>query len=293
VVTLLGLVLTAHPAAADAVTINDASHVLDATRVQTEAATLPDPVMIFTTTRFADDNAAFDTEAQSKVTTPNVIVIAINTQSHHLAIRTGAKSRVSQSGAQAAVQAFIQAFRANPDYTGATIAALTSLRSAIQNAPATGGGHAAPARRSTSGSPFGGIAGLVCLAVVVIAVVAIGVAVARRFGRRRAASYGSDPGYGGPGYGGPGYGGPGYGGGGGVNPWVAGGAGAVAGGVLGYELGRMEGGREERNRDAYDDQRQSGSSGDGGGYGGGGADGDFGSGGGGADFGGGGSSDSF
>ena len=69
------------------------------------AATLPDPVDIYTSTKFADDNAAFDREVQSKAAAQTVIVIAINTQSHHLAIRTGAKSRVTQNAAQAAGQA--------------------------------------------------------------------------------------------------------------------------------------------------------------------------------------------
>jgi hypothetical protein len=99
------LLLAAAPAFAASVNISDASHVLDVTRVQNEAATLPDPVDIYTSTKFADDNAAFDREAQSKAEAAKVVVFAINTQSHHLAIRTGAKSRVTQNAAQAAGQA--------------------------------------------------------------------------------------------------------------------------------------------------------------------------------------------
>jgi hypothetical protein len=302
-VIVLGL--AAGPAAAAAVSIHDDSHVLDVTRVQNEAATLPHPVAIYTTTKFAEDKAAFDRETQAKVTGPTVIAIAINTQSHHLAIRSGPKSRVKPQDAATATQAFVNAYRANNDYTAATIAALDSLRNAIRNA------GPAPAQPRTS-HPSGGSAlgGLLCLVVTVLIVVGVIVALVRltRRSRRSGRGFGSPGGYGrsgygqpggyGPGYGQPGYGQPGYGpgygqpgyGGGGVNPWVAGGAGAAAGGLLGYELGRMEGREEERHHDQQQDQ----GSGDSG-YGGGGADADFGgggggdSGGGGGDFGGGGS----
>src|SRR5262245_33516036 len=64
----VGVLLVAAPASADVVNIYDSSHVLDATRVQNAAAVLPDPVSVYTTTKAADDNAAFDREAQSHVT---------------------------------------------------------------------------------------------------------------------------------------------------------------------------------------------------------------------------------
>src|SRR4051812_28795711 len=92
VLVLATLTLTSGPVQAAVVSIHDDSHVLDVTRVQNDAATLPDPVAIYTTTKDADDKAAFDRETQAKVTAPTVVVIAVNTQSHHLAIRTGAKS---------------------------------------------------------------------------------------------------------------------------------------------------------------------------------------------------------
>jgi hypothetical protein len=72
------------------------------------------------------------------------------------------------------------------------------------------------------------------------------------------------PGGHGPGYA-RGYGQPGRSG---VNPWVAGGVGAAAGGLLGYELGRNEGREEEREHEGRSDQGYDDS-----GYGGG-ADGD-------------------
>src|SRR3981189_1370005 len=95
---LVGVLLAAAPAAAAAVNINDASHVLDVTRGQNEAA--PPPAAA------------------------TAVVIAINTQSHHMAIRTGSRSRVTQNAAQAASQAFTSTFRGASDYTAAKIAAV-------------------------------------------------------------------------------------------------------------------------------------------------------------------------
>jgi hypothetical protein len=264
------VLLVATPAAAAAVNIVDDSHVLDVTRVQNEAATLPDPVAIYTTAKLADDKAAFDREAQSKVSSPTIIVIAINTQARHLAIRTGTRSRVSQSAAGAATDAFTSSFRANSDYTAATIAALDSMRASI---PRGGGGTSGTrtAHRTGVGTY---LSGCVCL-LLVAAVIGLVVFAVRRSGRgRRAGRFGGPGGgpggYGPGGYGPANYGQPGYGSS-GVSPWVAGGAGAVAGGVLGYELGRMEGEHEQRD---YDDR-----GGYGGDFGGGGADADFGGGG--------------
>jgi hypothetical protein len=281
ITVLATLLLAAGPAEAAPVSIHDDSHVLDVTQVQNQAATLPDPVAVYTTTKFADDKAAFDREAQAKVTAPTVVVIAVNTQSHHLAIRTGPKSRVTQQAAAAATQAFIDSYRGRSDYTAATVAALGSIRTAIQaGAPRQNG----PVRHRTAYSSSGvSIGGLLCLAVVVAAVIAL---LVRRRRRPRQASgpvadYDAMGSYGAPGYGpaagygsgyapgyGPGYGQPGRSG---VNPWVAGGVGAAAGGLLGYELGRNEGREEEREHEERSNQGNDDS-----GYGGGGADGDFG-----------------
>jgi hypothetical protein len=270
---LVGVLLAAAPAAAAAVNINDASHVLDVTRVQNEAATLPDPVDIYTTTKFANDKAAFDRETQSKAAAATVIVIAINTQSHHLAIRTGTRSRVTQNAAQAATQAFTSAFRGS-DYTAATIAALQSMRTAIGSAGAPG---KATKAAHQSGIP-NYLSNLLCLLLVGVVVALIVAAVRRSRGRARKAVGDSPGGYGPPGYGPSGYGAPPGSGASGVNPWVAGGVGAVAGGVLGYGLGHMGGEREDHRPEAHDGHANTDT-----GFGGGGADGDFGGGGGSGD----------
>ena len=266
--TLATVLLVATPAAAAAVNIVDDSHVLDVARVQNEAAALPDPVAIYTTTKLADDKAAFDRETQSKVSSPTIIVIAINTQARHLAIRTGTRSRVSQNAARAATDAFTSSFRANSDYTAATIAALDSMRASIPR----GGGGTSSTRTSHRTGVGTYLSGCGCL-LLVAAVIGLVVFAVRRGRGRRAARFGGPGGYGPGGYGPGGYGQSGYGSS-GVNPWVAGGAGAVAGGVLGYELGRMEGEHEQQQRDDYNDGGYSGD------FGGGGADADFGGGGG-------------
>jgi hypothetical protein len=177
----VAVLLAAGPATAAAVSIHDDAHVLDVTRVQNEAARLPDPVAIYTTTKFADDKAAFDREAQSKVTQPTMIAIAINTQSRHLAIRTGPKSRVSQQAGTSATQLFISSYRSNPDYTAATIATLDSLRSALPSAPGPSAGPAEHKPTKSSGGSF--IGSMFCLLLVVLIVVGIIVAVVR-FTRR-------------------------------------------------------------------------------------------------------------
>jgi hypothetical protein len=187
--TLAMVLLVAGPASAAAVSIHDDSHVLDVTRIQNEAATLPDPVEIYTTSKFADDKAAFDRETESKVSSPTVIVIAINTQSHHLAIRTGPKSRVTQQAARTATVAFVNSYRGNPDYTAAAISALASMRAAIRKGNGRG---AAPARPTATHSSAGSyVSGLICLLLVALVVVAIIVATKRTRRLRQHRSAGS------------------------------------------------------------------------------------------------------
>ena len=262
---LAAVLLLAAPASANTVEIFDASHVLDATRIYNEAAKLADPVRIYTTTKDATDNAAFDRETASKVSAPDLIVIAMNTQSHHLAIRTGAQAQISPSEATAAAAAFRSGF-AGGDYTGATLAALDSLRTAVHR-PAGGQGIDRSAQRAGSGA--GIVALLVGLAFIVVIFLVIR-GVFRRLSGWNRPGYSPPPGYpAAPPYG-PQYGPPARSG---LGPLAAGGLGAAAGGLVGYELGRMEGEREGRQEQRYDDAFGAGD------WSGGGADADFGGGG--------------
>ncbi|MQY29908.1 hypothetical protein [Nocardia aurantia] len=288
------------------VTIHDDSKVLDAGRVTDAGNALPDPVQVFTTEKYADDNASFDREAQSHITGATDVVIAINTKSHHLAIRTGNNSHIRDTSA--AGKAFGSAY-GNGDYTGATVAALGSLNSAVgQGAPTKAPAH--PPQAQHRGNQHSGFSlwGLLCPILFVVLIVGGIIALIRR---RRGGDGGNSGGgglfnrggpqggYGQPGYGQPGYGpgpydqgyGQGYGGRPGMSPGMAGGLGAVGGvvggGLLGYELGKMSGEHEnhgdyergyESGYQAGDDQPTNQD------WGGGGGDSDFG--GGGSDFGG-------
>ncbi|WP_433564705.1 hypothetical protein ACQP1O_04965 [Nocardia sp. CA-151230] len=297
---LLGVILLATgAAAAGPVTVHDDSKVLDVAKVTDAANQLSNPVQIFTTEKFSDDHGKFDQEAQSHVKDPADVVLAINTKSKFLSIRTGANSHIRETGS--AGTAFKNAFGSG-DYTGATVAALGALKSATDQAAPTSAraGNPAPApaaKPESKGSGWGWL-GILCPIVIIGGIIA---AVVAFFRRRRGnpppppggGGFGGGYAPGGPGYGAPGYGNPPYGSGrGGMSPGAAAGlgavGGAVGGGLLGYELGRMEGEHEERERHDYGPPPESG-----GGYdpgpqqwGGGGGDYDFG---GGSDFGGGGS----
>ncbi|MGV9678016.1 hypothetical protein ACWDSJ_22300 [Nocardia sp. NPDC003482] len=288
------LLIFAGPAAAGPVTIHDDSNVLDDARVTDAGNAVPDPVQVFTTEELADNSAGFDQKAQSHVTAPNDVVIAINTKSRHLAIRTGSNSHIRDTSP--AIKAFQNDFGGN-DYTAATVGALNSLAQTANQPAPTRSNRATPApqaqhsRHNTGFSLWSVLCPLVVIALVVAAVVAL----FRRRGRGGGGPFtrGNPPGgYGPGGYGpggydqgyGPGYDqgyGPGYGRR-GMSPGMAGGlgaaAGAVGGGLLGYELGRMEGRDEERAHDydqpppdsGYDQSPQE--------WGGGGGDADFGGG---------------
>ncbi|MGF6883961.1 hypothetical protein ABIA39_003797 [Nocardia sp. GAS34] len=290
-------------ATAGPVTIDDAANILDSGQVTTAGNALSDPVKIYTVNAFPGGSTAFDNEARKHVTGATDVVIAINTKPHEIAIRTGSNSHIRDTSA--AISAFKSGYGTG-NYTGATVAALQSLATTLNQA----GGTNATGPQASHSSSRGhiGLFGILCPVIIIGLIVAAVVAVFRRrgrggggFGGGAPGGYGpGGPGYGDPGYGGGGYG-PGYGRGGGIGPGMAGGIGAVGGGLLGYELGKMEGRDEERDRDydrgGYDqggyqgDQQFGGGGGDS--YFGGDSGGGFDGGGGGFDGGGGGGDSSF
>lgn len=276
VVFAIAILLFAGVPRAEASTVHvyDNARVLNTSRVQSEAASLPKPMDIYTVNTWTQSNSAFDQETRAKLGgNPNLIVMAIDTVHRHLAIVYGASVSLTPSEVQSAVTAFANNFN-NGDYTGASIAAIDSLRNSLGAPGATG-----------LGGIFSGIFGTICCVGLIILglIVVFGVFMRRRLGGpfRRGMPMGNMP-YQQPpmnpynqGYP-PNYYGPQNQG---MNPWAAGGLGAAAGGFLGYELGKEAGEREAQG------QNQGG-----GGDFGGGASGDFG-GGGGGDFGGGGGGD--
>jgi hypothetical protein len=285
IVAVFFLVLVSACGGSNAVHVYDNARVLDQNRVQNEASSLPYSMDIYTVNTFTGTKPEFDRATLTKLgNNSKLIVMAVDTVHHHLAIVRGSNVPLSQSQIQGAVSAFSSNYRQG-DYTGPTIATIDSLRNSLGSSPGVGPG--------------------LLIALIIIGLVVLGVVMLFRFLGRRSGGFGRgmyqqpynqppyqqpyNPGYPPQGYP-PNYYGPPQGP--GMNPWVAGGLGAAAGGFLGYELGK-EAGEREGGEQQQGDGGWAGASGDFGGGGGGdsgGGGGDFG-GGGGGDSGGGGSGD--
>lgn len=277
-IAVVCLVLVSACGTATTVHVYDNAGVLDQNKVQSEASTLPSSIDIYTVNTFTGSKTAFDQETRAKLgNNSDLIVMAIDTVHHHLAIVRGSNVSLSGSQIQSAISAFASSY-GNGDYTGATLASIDSMRNSLG---ASNGG----------GGLFSGVFGLLCLgALVILGIIILAGFLLRRSvgGFRRSVPIGTPyqqpfnqpyP---------PNYYPPNYNQGPGMNPWAAGGLGAAAGGLIGYELGK-EAGEREANQQGQGDGGWVGGSGDfGGGNDGGG---DFGNAGGGGDFGGGGSGD--
>ena len=89
------LLLTTVNVLASTVTINDQAGVLDAGRVQTAAAQLPDPMQIFTTKTFNGDQDALNTYTREQLPDQNSIAIGIDTDYKHFSIQAGTNVQLS------------------------------------------------------------------------------------------------------------------------------------------------------------------------------------------------------
>lgn len=248
---------------ASTVTISDAAKVLNASQVQNEAAKLPNPIAIYTTNTFTGTTSDFDQRTKTHITSANMLVMAIDTVHKHVTIVGGSSVPLSNSQYDDATQAFVSAYRSNSgDYTAATIAAIRSLRSNLGAAPIshgnTPGGTVPGSSTASGGGLFSGLFGsLCCIGVLILVIGGILFAVRRRgfgFGRRpvpvgnpivydqpynqynQPYNQGYPPNYGGP-----------YNQ--GINPLAAGGLGAAAGGLVGYELGKEQAEDQMREQD--------------------------------------------
>ncbi len=293
--TLCLILVTTMGVLADTVNISDKAGVLNTSQVQSEAEKLPYPVNIYTMNNFTGSESAFNQEAVRTLNdahNPRLIIIAIDAHNKFLAIVGGKEVSTSNSVYNDAVNAFKNNFNGG-DYTGATIAALHTLQNDLSGSSSSGNG-------SVVSNPAAGFSLLpLCLiGLVVLGLIVVAVLLFTRSMRRRIPPYpmgtpynqGYPPNYNQgypPNYYGPGY----YQQGPGMNPWAAGGLGAAAGGLIGYELGKHEG-EEQANAGSGDLGGGAGGTfgGDSGGDFGGGAGGTFG-GDGGGDFGGGGGGD--
>lgn len=114
------------------VRIDDTADLLNRTQVCEEAKTLPYTVAIYTSKTFPKGDGDFDHLAQSLVTSPSMIVIAImldasSPQPHvHVAIFGGLSVPLTDQQYHRAIDVFKREATLG-DYTGATIAALQTL----------------------------------------------------------------------------------------------------------------------------------------------------------------------
>lgn len=115
--------------------INDAAGVLDAGQVCGEAAMLGYPISIYTTNTYTGGDGDFDQQVRAMVTSPRMIVFAMSIdmahQHVHVALFGGIAVPLDDHAYHQAMDAFNQDFHTSGDYTGATIAALRSLQSAL------------------------------------------------------------------------------------------------------------------------------------------------------------------
>jgi hypothetical protein len=167
-------------ALAATVTLQDNAHVLDASKIQSEASLLSDPVDIYTTATFDGTTSSFDQNAQRLANQhTDHIIIDIDTTHRHLAIEGGASVPLSYQQYNDAVTSFHQNIQ-DSTYTGATIAALDSLKNALTAAntassstptytPSTSYSTYTSQQRSRSSSNGGG------WIVIAIVIVIIGV----------------------------------------------------------------------------------------------------------------------
>jgi hypothetical protein len=113
---------------ASTVTINDQAGVLDAGRVQTDAAQVPNPMLIYTTKTFTGDQDALNQSTREQLPDQDSIAIGIDTVHRHLSIQAGTNVQLSDSQASDAVSAFQSNYDNGGDYTSATIAAIDSIQ---------------------------------------------------------------------------------------------------------------------------------------------------------------------
>ncbi|MGA2450331.1 MAG: hypothetical protein ABTD50_16785 [Polyangiaceae bacterium] len=236
---VLAIVMVGRSAVAGTLEIRDERHVLsavDIAHLRTVVQAAPFDARLAVTTSFADSRE-LSRYVGSLLNTGNMIAVGLDPEHHHVQVHFGTASGIPQTAWSDIERAGNDAFRRS-DWAGGIE---TIVRSATASAHPSAGGPV-PARSIVS-PVFGLLVGAAVIGLLV-------------YFARRSRSYGnyaatSDPNYGygaRPPWGGPGapYGPPQ----GGMGPIGGGLIGAGLGGLAGYELGKMEG---EREQHAVDD----------------------------------------
>lgn len=170
VIALCLLVTTSLTAFANTVRISDPVQVLNVSQVTSAGAKLSYNLDIYTTSTYTGSQADFTTRTISAhLTSPSLIVIAIDTTHRYLAIVGGKNVPLTKDQYTTAGKAFGSNIAGN-HYTDATIAAIQSLVSSLAS-------HSS----STSSSP---LSGLFILWIIIIIVVLIVIGAIFRFIRR-------------------------------------------------------------------------------------------------------------
>lgn len=128
------LLLTPLSGWAKTVTIHDQARVLNAAQVQEAGTKLSDDLLVYTTNTFNGDLDALNAEAGRLIPDQQAVVIDIDTVHHNVSIQSGTSVSLSNQQAQEAVSAFGDGFHKDNknDYTGATIAAISSLQEVLR-----------------------------------------------------------------------------------------------------------------------------------------------------------------
>jgi len=300
------LLITGACSSGPSVEVDDYARVLNVAQVHNAASTLPDPVAIYTINTLQGTPPDLQQIALQKLQgNPGLLVLAIDTGRHYFSIAHGPGIALSGAGLHQAVSAFSARFT-DGDYTGASLAALSALQHSLGASTMAGSGGGL----LTGPTLFCCIVPLLLVLCLVLFVASrrkrLGEMLGRRnpFGQRASpfdqpgpmdqGPYPAQPGQG-PYPAQPGQGPypaqPGQGS--GMNPWMAGGLGAAAGGLAGYELGRRQGEHEQGRENDFGGEAGTGNvggqnpwnAGGGGGDFGGGSAGSWNAGGGGGDFG--------
>ncbi|HEY3815670.1 MAG TPA: hypothetical protein VGL81_00785 [Polyangiaceae bacterium] len=243
-VLAVGLLAVAADANAGSLVLRDEAQIFtpgDIEQLRGIVARAPFDARLVTTTNYADQ-PGFSRFVGTLVSEPDMVVVGIDPQHHHVQVHFGTASHIPDADWSAIERAGNDAFKRGAwEEGGADIfrAATTAVSSTGRSTtPVT-----TPAS-SSAGSLLG-------VGLIVMLVFGVGLAaVVFSLLRRRSSGYGAG-GYGGGPYPGgyPGGQGPYYGPGGapgGMGPLGGGLVGAGLGGLAGYELGKMEGEREHR-----------------------------------------------